>query len=369
MKKTAVAFIVAAVSLVCLSINTLPIVRIAKANPYYPPEWIILSPKNNAAYSPDNFNLSFIVISYDIEYDYYYTIDTPIAETPIEGPNGNGKILINATLISVTPGEGVSQLKTSQYSAELNGLSEGQHNLTLYYGYNFFTGWRREPASATIIFYITTSAPKITNLSINSQDKGNMLLNFTVDKATSWVGYSLDNQANVTVNGEFVLKDLTAGAHNVTVYAEDTAGKRGASETLLFTMAEPFPTTLAIASVASVAVVGVTLGLLVYRTEDNLKQRIKSGVTNLPNTVRKRKTLYRVAFFALILNIIFGILLTQYRVEYKVEYTFINVVKYPFFDQGIYMVIAGVSITVVIIAVTAAFYHTHPKERTSFWSK
>jgi hypothetical protein len=48
----------------------------------------------------------------------------------------------------------------------------------------------------------------------------------------------------------------------LTVYAKDEAGNVGASETILFTVDVPFPTTLVIASVSTVAIVG--LALLIY---------------------------------------------------------------------------------------------------------
>ena len=262
MKKTAfaLAFILIAVFLVCVSVDSFPIVRLAKANPYYPPEWIIKSPKNHTAYSLNSISFSFIVSSI-FYYDYYYTIDTPIAQTPIDGPTGQGKILVDATLISETPRTEVSTLKTFQFAIELQGLSEGQHNLTLYHGYNVFTGWRYEPASATIIFYVDSSVPEITNLSVNNYDSGVRLLSFTVDEEASWVGYSLDNQANVTVNSDIYLKGLAVGFHSVTVYAEDSAGNMGASETLYFSVdEEPFPTLLvASASLVTIAVFAVFL--------------------------------------------------------------------------------------------------------------
>jgi hypothetical protein len=50
--------------------------------------------------------------------------------------------------------------------------------------------------------------------------------------------------------------------HNVTVYACDSAGNIGASDTIHFNVEVPFPTTLVIASIASAAVMGI--GLLVY---------------------------------------------------------------------------------------------------------
>jgi hypothetical protein len=52
---------------------------------------------------------------------------------------------------------------------------------------------------------------------------------FTVDKATSWTGYALDEQANVTVSGNATLTALTDGTHYVIVYANDTDGRMGAS--------------------------------------------------------------------------------------------------------------------------------------------
>jgi parallel beta-helix repeat protein len=87
-------------------------------------------------------------------------------------------------------------------------------------------------------------------------------LAFTVNKPAAWVGYSLDGQKTVTINGNTTIAGLTNGLHNVTVYAKDTFGNVGASETVSFSVAEPFPTTLVIAPIASVVVVGV--GLLVY---------------------------------------------------------------------------------------------------------
>jgi hypothetical protein len=51
--------------------------------------------------------------------------------------------------------------------------------------------------------------------------------------------------------------------HNITVYARDEFENIGASETISFTVAEPFPAApVAVASVATVVLVGA--GLLLY---------------------------------------------------------------------------------------------------------
>jgi hypothetical protein len=59
-------------------------------------------------------------------------------------------------------------------------------------------------------------------------------LAFTVNKATSWIGYSLDGHPNVTIssNTNFQAPD---GIHTMIVYANDTGGQMGASDPINFT--------------------------------------------------------------------------------------------------------------------------------------
>jgi len=59
---------------------------------------------------------------------------------------------------------------------------------------------------------------------------------FTVDKVTSWIGYTLDGQTNVTIFGNITLNSLEDGAHYVVVYANDTAGRMGASCRVYFSV-------------------------------------------------------------------------------------------------------------------------------------
>jgi hypothetical protein len=88
-------------------------------------------------------------------------------------------------------------------------------------------------------------------------------LNFTVNEPVSSMRYVLDGES-FEVSENITLSGLAYGRHNVTVYAVDVASNNGASETIIFTVAEePFPVVpIATASVTVVAVVGV--GLLVY---------------------------------------------------------------------------------------------------------
>jgi hypothetical protein len=117
--------------------------------------------------------------------------------------------------------------------------------------------------------WIDFSKPTINILSPINQ-KYNVTeipLNFTVSERVSKLTYSLDGQAKVTISGNTNLTGLSGGSHNLTVYATDLSGNTGTSETIYFTIAEepkpePFPATLIVAPIASVAVAGA--GLLVY---------------------------------------------------------------------------------------------------------
>ncbi len=94
---------------------------------------------------------------------------------------------------------------------------------------------------------------------------GSITLDFTVNKPASWISYSLDGQENVTVTGNTTLSDLSSGLHNVTVYAKDAFGNEAASETITFTVEEPFPTVpVAVVSAASIATVAAA-GLVLTR--------------------------------------------------------------------------------------------------------
>lgn len=87
-------------------------------------------------------------------------------------------------------------------------------------------------------------------------------LTFTIDESTSWVGYSLNGQANVTIAGNTTLSGLSDGPHSLIVYSNDTAGNIGVSEMVHFAVetqeAEPFPT-LIVAAGVTIAVVGAVI--------------------------------------------------------------------------------------------------------------
>ena len=112
-----------------------------------------------------------------------------------------------------------------------------------------------------------TFPPQISIISPENKTdtSGNVSLAFTVNKPISWQAYSLDGQEKITIAENTILTELSNGAHNITIYANDTFGNTGVSETISFIVdaPKPFPTVpVAVGSVASVGMAGV--GLLVY---------------------------------------------------------------------------------------------------------
>ena len=151
-------------------------------------------------------------------------------------------------------------------SVRLPELSDGSHTLSVYVEARVETGtsyWDSE----TVYFTVETTPPKIKVLSPITQTytETNVSFMFTLDKA-NWTGCSLDGEENITISGNFTLIGLPNGMHNLTVYANDTYGNMGASETVSFTVAvpEPFPFVPVAAAVAVVAVAAVSAGLLLY---------------------------------------------------------------------------------------------------------
>jgi hypothetical protein len=185
----------------------------------------------------------------------------------------------NVTVPIVIKGHEKSFQATITGSAALPELPEGSHNVTVYSEYALYrftsqgiyypkySVWNHNTVYFTVDYgvppFISIMSPE--NKTYNQKD---LLLNFTTNEKTSWIGYCLDQQANVTITGKKTLTELAEGSHSIVVYANDTAGSMGASETFFFTVIyekppEPFPTVLVtIVSAASLTVVG--LGLLVY---------------------------------------------------------------------------------------------------------
>ncbi len=97
------------------------------------------------------------------------------------------------------------------------------------------TTWLKTVEQYTPIGYGT--APPIIQINSPGNDTySKVTLSYTVNRNPAWVGYSLDNTANVTVNGETELANLTQGEHSIILYANDSAGNMGFSNRVFFSV-------------------------------------------------------------------------------------------------------------------------------------
>ncbi|MDR0372571.1 MAG: hypothetical protein LBI79_03280 [Nitrososphaerota archaeon] len=106
-----------------------------------------------------------------------------------------------------------------------------------------------------------TVAPAVSILSpeVLGEYGGGVPLVFGVNRPVVWMGYSLDGQANVMVEGNTTLAGLSSGVHNVTVFVEDEYGNVGASDVVVFSVSfVPFVLSF-IGVVCVVIVVGACL--------------------------------------------------------------------------------------------------------------
>lgn len=158
----------------------------------------------------------------------------------------------------------------------LTGLSEGTHGLIVY----AIDVAGNTGSSDMVYFTIDTTPPSISIVSPENKtyDTTDIPLTFAVDESVSWMGYSLDSQANVTITGNRTLTGLSEGTHSIVVYVTDTAGNTGASETIHFSIettqpeppqpepppSEAFPTWI-VAAIVIITVIGVAI--LIYFTK------------------------------------------------------------------------------------------------------
>jgi hypothetical protein len=184
--------------------------------------------------------------------------------------------------------------KTYSVALTLTGLSDGEHNVKVWIKAHYLRHGSRLPfddylsGSATVSFRVEICPPSIRVLtSQETFEASDVPLNFTVNEPVSWIGYSLDGSNVIMATDDvastewfgvdkywLVLSGLHAGVHSLTVYAEDGAGNRGASEPFSFTVTQetpseveqdstPFSTAFAAVGVLT-AVVAVSSGLMFY---------------------------------------------------------------------------------------------------------
>jgi hypothetical protein len=266
MKKTALA-VIFILALLLSAVTQRGFIELVNANPFAyeamtPPVVRIYAPINETGVSTVLLNFTIAKPTYwaspqDIE-GFYQHLDSVIIE--IDGKHYD------------TVGGFDNLTEPYNYWTYLTNVTEGPHNLTVCakaYGFSVEMHglWKYYipiNSSSVAHFILDSVSPQISISSIQNKTyfSSDLQLNFTTSEAFYNASYVLDGQ-NIGVAENSTLSNLRVGSHNLTVYAYDYAGNIGASETIFFTIAEPFPTTLVIVSiVAVVALVG--LGLLVH---------------------------------------------------------------------------------------------------------
>jgi len=168
-----------------------------------------------------------------------YLTDTTAPTVSVQSPTNQTyaatTVALNFTVDEATSWRGYSLdglANVTSGNTTLTSLLDGMHYVVIYAN----DTWGNMGASGTVYFTVDTAPPTVSILSPENKTHAvNILpLTFTVDETTTWIGYSLDSQANVTITGNTTLPVLSEGLHSVVVYANDTAGNMGQSSVVSF---------------------------------------------------------------------------------------------------------------------------------------
>jgi PGF-pre-PGF domain-containing protein/uncharacterized delta-60 repeat protein len=253
-------------------------------------------------------NKDFWLVKVKATGENYFSVDTPpviTIDSPQDGVTNNNTPLLNATFSEVVDtawysiDDGANQsyaTATSNLTLTLSPLLEGNHNITVYA--NDSLG---NTGSRVVYFTVDTSPPVIT---IDSPQDGvtndnTSLLNATFGEVVDTAWYSVDdgiNQSYVTAtsNLTLILSTLSEGDHDITVYANDSAGNTG-TKVVYFTV-DSTPPGITINSPQNGTVVNddtpllnATFGEVVdtawYSIDDGANQSYATATSNLTLTL------------------------------------------------------------------------------------
>jgi hypothetical protein len=233
----------------------------------------ILSPKNLTNY------VNPIQLNFTVEAKGLFGQFGNVGVSLDEGIINSVTDFINKTVIQSDVGLYWYQT-TVLASIMLPTLSEGTHNVTVYYGWQYL-GIPENPSlqryevfgHSTVDFMVvsTNIPPSISILSPQNTTYNSTIipLNFTVNhpvnQQVKQMSYSLDGRKNIPITGNTTITYVSNGHHNLIVYATDETGNTGASEVLYFKVEEsnPFPMPYVVAAVI-VALIVISAGLIIY---------------------------------------------------------------------------------------------------------
>jgi hypothetical protein len=248
-----------------------------------PPTITILSPENNKTYGSNvtlhcNISVGDVTLrnmSCSIE-NLYYQADwennqTKVVKLQLSQDGFNWDTIITGTVNS----------NLTEFSTNLKVPTGGNHNITFWAaesgsyqvnvgkrfssleGINIYTFHIN--SSKTVTFTVDNSPTEIRILSIENKtyNTSSVPLVFALDKSNAQLSYSIDGLSNRSIAGNSSIAELQNGNHNVTVYAQDSYGNKGVSETVSFNVNAPtFPMVpIAVASIVTVGLIAT--GVLV----------------------------------------------------------------------------------------------------------
>jgi hypothetical protein len=133
-------------------------------------------------------------------------------------------------------------------NVSLHGLGNGWHSLIVKVNMELAINSPTYPLPTNLTSYplnfeVDTCAPVISNLSIENRtyNTAQIPLIFSINEPTSQLLYVLDRTSNTTILGNATLTKLADGSHSLIVYATDTAGNIGKSDTIFFIVRTPTP--------------------------------------------------------------------------------------------------------------------------------
>jgi hypothetical protein len=140
-----------------------------------------------------------------------------------------------------------------------------------------------DTAPSIIILYPTNN----TVFTVEHVEEVSFYLKYQTNITLSWVGYSLDGAKNVTVMGnDTYYHDLEAdGYHNLTLYANDTAGNWATPQTVIYLThnlsgaLNLIPTILLFTVVLLVVLVTLVTLLLLLRRHRKIKSTKTTTIT------------------------------------------------------------------------------------------
>ncbi|MCK4327296.1 MAG: PKD domain-containing protein [Candidatus Diapherotrites archaeon] len=196
---------------------------------------------------------TYTVVAYDLANNtdadsITFNIDATPPDVNITYPDNNG--YVNSNVFNVTwIGTGVSyyvdnsSTNVGLATNDLQNLPDGNYTYTVT-AYDSFGNTDSDTAN----FTVDTKSPRVTITSPLNITYGAswVWVNATTNETASWCGYSLDNALNVTMSGSgtswyYNASGLGDGAHNVTVYCNDSADNFG-SDSEYFSVLTTGPT-------------------------------------------------------------------------------------------------------------------------------